>query len=52
MKLEKYVSQGVKEIIFLGQNVNAYHGIGEDGKTKDLAYLIDRVSELEKLKKN
>ncbi len=50
-EIEKYLSQGAKEIIFLGQNVNAYHGFGEDGKTKDLAYLINRVSELEKLKR-
>lgn len=50
-EIEKYMSQGAKEIIFLGQNVNAYHGIGADGKTKDLAYLIDRVSELENLKR-
>ena len=28
IEIEKYVTQGVKEIIFLGQNVNAYHGIG------------------------
>ena len=48
---QKYVSQGVKEIIFLGQNVNAYHGNGEDGKSKDLAYLINKISEIEKLKR-
>ena len=50
-EIEKYTSQGAKEIIFLGQNVNAYHGIGADGKTKDLAYLIDRVTQLENLKR-
>ncbi len=50
-EINKYLNQGVKEVIFLGQNVNAYHGIGEDGKTKDLAYLINKVSELEKLKR-
>ena len=49
IEIEKYVDQGVKEIIFLGQNVNAYHGIGADGKTKDLAYLVNKVSEIEKL---
>ena len=48
-EIEKYVSQGVKEIIFLGQNVNAYHGVGLDGKSKDLAYLINKVSEVENL---
>jgi tRNA-2-methylthio-N6-dimethylallyladenosine synthase len=50
-EIQKYLNQGVKEIIFLGQNVNAYHGIGEDGKTKDLEYLINKVSEIEKLKR-
>ena len=48
-EIEKYVTQGVKEIIFLGQNVNAYHGIGLDGKSKDLAYLVNKVSEIENL---
>ena len=48
-EIEKYVNQGVKEIIFLGQNVNAYHGKGNDGKSKDLAYLVNKVSEIEKL---
>ncbi|KPK61485.1 MAG: hypothetical protein AMJ59_00175 [Gammaproteobacteria bacterium SG8_31] len=33
-------SQGVKEITFLGQNVNAYRGAMHDGTTCDLAYLI------------
>ncbi len=50
-EIKKYINQGVKEIIFLGQNVNAYHGIGSDGKTKDLAYLINKVSEIEMLKR-
>ncbi len=49
IEIKKYVNQGVKEIIFLGQNVNAYHGVGADGKSKDLAYLINKVSEIEKL---
>ena len=49
VEIEKYVTQGVKEIIFLGQNVNAYHGIGIDGKSKDLAYLVNKVSEIENL---
>ena len=51
LEIKKYVRQGVKEIIFLGQNVNAYHGDGENGKIKDLAYLINKVSEVENLKR-
>ena len=50
-EIKKYTDQGVKEIIFLGQNVNAYHGQGEGGKSKDLAYLINKVSEIETLKR-
>jgi len=49
IEIEKYVNQGVKEIIFLGQNVNAFHGAGLDGKSKDLAYLVNKVSEIENL---
>ena len=48
---KKYVSNGIKEIILLGQNVNAYHGIASDGKSKDLAYLINKISEIEEIKR-
>jgi len=47
----KYTSKGVKEIILLGQNVNAYHGKGSDGKSKDLAYLINEISEIDTIKR-
>ena len=50
-EIEKYVNQGIKEIILLGQNVNAYHGDEDNGKSKDLAYLVNKVSEIEKLKR-
>ena len=48
---KKYVSNGIKEIILLGQNVNAYHGVGPDGKSKDLAYLINKISEIQEIKR-
>ena len=48
---KKYVSNGIKEIILLGQNVNAYHGIASDGKSKDLAYLINKIGEIEEIKR-
>ncbi len=48
---KKYVSNGIKEIILLGQNVNAYHGISNDGKTRDLSYLIDKISEINEVKR-
>ena len=51
IEINKYVNQGVKEIIFLGQNVNAFHGKGADGKSKDISYLINKVSEIEDLKR-
>ena len=51
IEAKKYISKGVKEIILLGQNVNAYHGIGLDGKSRDLSYLINKISEIEDVKR-
>ncbi len=48
---KKYTENGVKEIILLGQNVNAYHGKSDDGKSKDLAYLISKISEIDHVKR-
>ena len=48
---KKYVSNGIKEVILLGQNVNAYHGISSDGKSKDLSYLINRIGEIDQIKR-
>lgn len=36
--------QGVREITLLGQNVNAYRGLMDDGSEADLALLIDHVA--------
>ena len=41
------VAQGVKELTLLGQNVNAYSGIMEDGDTADFAFLLQAVAALE-----
>jgi tRNA-2-methylthio-N6-dimethylallyladenosine synthase len=38
--------QGVKEITLLGQNVNSYRAEGPNGKTADLALLIDYIAEI------
>ncbi len=43
---QRLVDQGAKEIILLGQNVNAYHGTGENGKIWSLADLILKISEI------
>jgi len=40
-------AQGVREITFLGQNVNAYRGTMHDGSTCDLAYLIRFVAAID-----
>ena len=48
---KKYVSSGIKEIILLGQNVNAYHGTALDGKSRDLSYLIGKISEIDEVKR-
>ncbi|MDQ9168851.1 tRNA (N6-isopentenyl adenosine(37)-C2)-methylthiotransferase MiaB [Oxalobacteraceae bacterium R-40] len=39
--------QGVKEISFLGQNVNAYRGAMADGDIADFALLIEYTAEIE-----
>jgi len=38
--------QGVKEITLLGQNVNAYRGVMDDGDMADLALLLEYVAEI------
>lgn len=43
------VAQGVREITLLGQNVNAYCGMLDDGDTADLALLITTIAEIEAL---
>jgi tRNA-2-methylthio-N6-dimethylallyladenosine synthase len=41
---EAMVRAGVREITLLGQNVNAYHGAGEDGRDWSLARLLRRLA--------
>ena len=38
---------GTREVTLLGQNVNAYHGAGADGRSQSLAELICRIAEIE-----
>lgn len=42
---------GTLEINVLGQNVNSYHGEDENGKERNLAYLLRRLAELDGLKR-
>ncbi len=39
--------QGVREVNLLGQNVNAYRGLMDDGDTADLALLIHYIATIE-----
>lgn len=48
---ETLVQEGVSELTLLGQNVNAYHGQGPDGKSWSLARLIEALSEFDGLKR-
>jgi tRNA-2-methylthio-N6-dimethylallyladenosine synthase len=42
----RLVDHGVREITLLGQNVNAYHGEGPDGRDWSLARLIRTLAEI------
>ena len=44
-EINQYIHNGIKEVILLGLNVNAYHGKNKEGKQVDLAYLINSLSE-------
>ncbi|MCH8861829.1 MAG: tRNA (N6-isopentenyl adenosine(37)-C2)-methylthiotransferase MiaB [Proteobacteria bacterium] len=47
----RLVAGGAAEITLLGQNVNAYHGLDESGKTVGLGRLIRRVAAIEGLQR-
>ena len=50
-EIKKYIDNGIKEVILLGQNVNAYHDDSQSGKRADLAYLINKVSEFDNIER-
>jgi len=45
--VQTLTAQGVGEITLLGQNVNAYCGVMEDGETVDLAFLLQAIAALD-----
>ncbi len=46
-EIERLAAAGVHEITLIGQNVNAYHGEGSDGRAWPLARLLERASEID-----
>lgn len=48
---ERLVKTGALEINLLGQNVNSYHGEDENGQERDLAYLLNKIAEIDGLKR-
>lgn len=47
----RLVARGVRELTLLGQNVNAYHGEGPDGRSWSLARLLDRLAQIDCLER-
>jgi tRNA-2-methylthio-N6-dimethylallyladenosine synthase len=45
-EIEKLAQAGVREITLIGQNVNAYHGEGGDGREWPLGRLLYRLAEI------
>jgi tRNA-2-methylthio-N6-dimethylallyladenosine synthase len=49
--IKEIISKDVSEITLLGQNVNAYRGLMENGEVADFATLIEYVSEINEIKR-
>jgi tRNA-2-methylthio-N6-dimethylallyladenosine synthase len=45
-EVERLAQAGVQDVSLLGQNVNAYHGEGPDGRVWTLARLMRRIAEV------
>jgi len=48
---ERMAEQGAREIILLGQNVNAFHGEGADGTVWGLGRLLRRLADIPNIKR-
>ena len=44
---EDQIAAGVREITLLGQNVNAWHGMGDDGREWGLGELLHRLAKID-----
>lgn len=47
----RLVATGSLELNLLGQNVNSYHGEDKNGKERNLAYLLNKVAEIDGLER-
>jgi tRNA-2-methylthio-N6-dimethylallyladenosine synthase len=45
-EVERLAAAGVREVTLIGQNVNAYHGEGPDGRAWKLGRLLHRVADV------
>jgi len=45
-EVERLAEAGVREVTLIGQNVNAYHGLDEDGAPSSLGKLLRRLAEV------
>src|SRR5438876_5167820 len=45
-EVKRLADHGVREITLIGQNVNAYHGQGPDGRVWSLGRLLRRIAEI------
>src|SRR5437870_10281116 len=45
-EVERLTEAGVREVTLIGQNVNAYHGIGLDGQPSTLGKLLRRLAQV------
>jgi tRNA-2-methylthio-N6-dimethylallyladenosine synthase len=46
-EVEQLAAAGVREITLIGQNVNAYHGAGPDGRPWPLARLLESTAQID-----
>jgi tRNA-2-methylthio-N6-dimethylallyladenosine synthase len=48
---QRLADTGSVELNLLGQNVNSYHGEDKNGKERNLAYLLNKVAEIDGIKR-